>query len=52
MGFVGMPFPTGLARLEQWHAPSVRWAVAKRRIGVLGSVGALVSPFISAWCRP
>jgi hypothetical protein len=23
---MGMPFPTGLARLEAWHPPSVRWA--------------------------
>src|SRR5262249_48538026 len=27
LGFVmGMPFPTGLTRLEEWHPPSVRWA--------------------------
>src|SRR5450759_5665191 len=27
LGFVmGMPFPTGLKRLEAWHATSVRWA--------------------------
>jgi hypothetical protein len=24
--FMGMPFPSALARLEQWHRPSVRWA--------------------------
>jgi hypothetical protein len=23
---MGMPFPSGLARLERWHKPSVRWA--------------------------
>lgn len=23
---MGMPFPSGLARLEAWHPPSVRWA--------------------------
>jgi hypothetical protein len=23
---MGMPFPAGLARLEVWHKPSVRWA--------------------------
>jgi hypothetical protein len=43
-GFVmGMPFPTGLQRLEEWHAPSVRWAWAlNAAASVLGSVGALV----------
>ena len=45
LGFVmGMPFPTGLARLEAWHAPSVRWAWSLNAASsVLGSVGALVS---------
>jgi spermidine synthase len=45
LGFVmGMPFPTGLQRLERWHAPSVRWAWALNAASsVLGSVGALVS---------
>ena len=44
LGFVmGMPFPTGLRRLEQWHAPSVRWAWSlNAAASVLGSVGALV----------
>ena len=44
VGFVmGMPFPTGLARLEEWHAPSVRWAWSLNAASsVLGSVGALV----------
>jgi hypothetical protein len=23
---MGMPFPSGLSRLEHWHKPSVRWA--------------------------
>lgn len=23
---MGMPFPSGLSRLERWHPPSVRWA--------------------------
>jgi hypothetical protein len=23
---MGMPFPSGLSRLERWHKPSVRWA--------------------------
>jgi hypothetical protein len=43
-GFVmGMPFPTGLRRLEEWHHPSVRWAWALNAASsVLGSVGALV----------
>ncbi len=44
VGFVmGMPFPTGLKRLEEWHKPSVRWAWALNAASsVLGSVGALV----------
>ena len=44
LGFVmGMPFPTALRRLEQMHAPSVRWAWALNAASsVLGSVGALV----------
>ncbi len=43
-GFVmGMPFPTGLKRLQEWHKPSVRWAWALNAASsVLGSVGALV----------
>jgi hypothetical protein len=45
LGFImGMPFPTGLTRLEEWHAPSVRWAWSLNAASsVLGSVGALVS---------
>ena len=44
LGFVmGMPFPTGLKHLEEWHAPSVRWAWSLNAASsVLGSVGALV----------
>jgi hypothetical protein len=44
LGFVmGMPFPTALRRLEQWHAPSVRWAWSlNAAASVMGSVGALV----------
>jgi hypothetical protein len=43
LGFVmGMPFPTALNRLEEWHAPSVRWAWSlNSAASVLGSVGAL-----------
>jgi hypothetical protein len=43
-GFLmGMPFPTGLRRLEEWHHPSVRWAWALNAASsVLGSVGALL----------
>jgi spermidine synthase len=43
LGFVmGMPFPTGLQRLEEWHPPSVRWAWSlNAAASVLGSVGAL-----------
>jgi hypothetical protein len=45
LGFVmGMPFPSGLRRLEQWHPPSVRWAWSlNAAASVLGSVFALVS---------
>ena len=44
LGFVmGMPFPTALRRLEEMHAPSVRWAWSLNAASsVLGSVGALV----------
>ena len=44
LGFVmGMPFPTGLKRLEEWHAPSVRWAWSLNAASsVMGSVAALV----------
>jgi hypothetical protein len=45
LGFImGMPFPTGLKRLEEWHAPSLRWAWSlNAAASVLGSVGAMVS---------
>ncbi|MFN7995268.1 MAG: hypothetical protein U0Q18_16790 [Bryobacteraceae bacterium] len=48
-GFVmGMPFPTGLKRLEEWHKPSVRWAWSlNAAASVLGSVGALVCAIYS-----
>jgi len=40
---MGMPFPTALKRLEQWHKPSVRWAWSlNAAASVLGSVGSLV----------
>lgn len=44
LGFaMGMPFPTGLKRLEGWHPPSVRWAWSLNAASsVLGSVTALV----------
>ena len=44
LGFVmGMPFPIALRRLEDMHAPSVRWAWSLNAASsVLGSVGALV----------
>ncbi len=44
LGFaMGMPFPTALARLEEWHSPSLRWAWSLNAASsVLGSVGALV----------
>jgi SAM-dependent methyltransferase len=42
-GFLmGMPFPSGLARLERWHAPSVRWAWSlNAAASVLGSAAAI-----------
>jgi hypothetical protein len=41
--FMGMPFPTGLRCLEQWHHPSLRWAWSlNAAASVLGSVGALM----------
>ena len=44
LGFaMGMPFPTALRRLEEMHAPAVRWAWSlNAAASVLGSVGALV----------
>ena len=40
---MGMPFPTGLTRLEEWHKPSVRWAWSLNAASsVLGSAGALL----------
>jgi hypothetical protein len=39
---MGMPFPTGLAHLEEIHAPSVRWAWALNAASsVLGSASAI-----------
>lgn len=35
---MGMPFPSGLVRLERWHKPSVRWAWSiNAAASVLGS---------------
>jgi len=40
---MGMPFPSGLRRLEQRHSASVRWAWSLNSASsVLGSVGAIV----------
>lgn len=40
--FMGMPFPSGLRRLERKHAPSVRWAWSlNAAASVLGSAGAI-----------
>ncbi len=40
---MGMPFPSGLRRLELRHAPSVRWAWSiNSASSVLGSAGAIV----------
>jgi hypothetical protein len=43
-GFLmGMPFPSGLARLEHWHRPSLRWAWSLNAASsVLGSTTAVV----------
>jgi spermidine synthase len=45
LGFLmGMPFPSGMARLQDWHPPSVRWAWSlNAAASVLGSVAALAS---------
>lgn len=42
-GFVmGMPFPTALKRLEEWHKPSVRWAWSlNAAASVMGSATAI-----------
>jgi hypothetical protein len=40
--FMGMPFPSGLRRLEERHPPSVRWAWSlNAAASVLGSAGAI-----------
>jgi len=40
---MGMPFPSGLRRLEKWHSASVRWAWSlNAAASVLGSAGAIV----------
>ena len=40
---MGMPFPSGLRRLEERHSPSVRWAWSlNAAASVLGSGGAIV----------
>jgi hypothetical protein len=40
--FMGMPFPQGLARLEEFHKPSVRWAWSiNAASSVLGSAAAI-----------
>jgi hypothetical protein len=39
---MGMPFPSGLRRLEEMHPPSVRWAWSlNAAASVLGSAGAI-----------
>jgi len=39
---MGMPFPSGLRRLEQWHAASIRWAWSlNAAASVLGSAAAI-----------
>ena len=42
-GFLmGIPFPSGLSRLEKWHSPSVRWAWSLNAASsVLGSAAAI-----------
>jgi hypothetical protein len=45
---MGIPFSSGLRRLEQMHAPSVRWAWSvNAAASVLGSAGAM---FIAIYC--
>ena len=40
---MGLPFPTGLKRLEAWHPASVRWAWSLNAASsVMGSAGAIV----------
>jgi hypothetical protein len=40
---MGIPFPSGLRRLEERHAPAVRWAWSLHAAaGVMGSVATLV----------
>jgi hypothetical protein len=40
---MGMPFPSGLRRLEALHSPSVRWAWSlNAAASVLGSAGAII----------
>ncbi len=43
VGFLmGMPFPSGLARLEAWHQPAVKWAWSlNAAASVLGSAAAI-----------
>jgi hypothetical protein len=43
-GFLmGIPFPSGLTRLEKWHSPSVRWAWSLNAASsVLGSAAAIL----------
>jgi hypothetical protein len=39
---MGMPFPSGLRRLEERHAPSIRWAWSlNAAASVFGSAGAI-----------
>lgn len=41
--FMGMPLPSGLQRLQEWHAPSLRWAWSLDATArVMGSVGSVV----------
>jgi predicted MFS family arabinose efflux permease len=41
--FMGIPFPSGLRRMEERHAPAVRWAWSLHAAaGVAGSVGSVV----------
>ena len=49
---MGMPFPSGLRRLEERHPPSVRWAWSlNAAASVLGSAGAIVLAIYSACAR-
>src|SRR5262249_18040883 len=48
---MGIPFPSGLTRLERWHSPSVRWAWSiNAAASVLGSAMAMfLALYLGLW---